>query len=127
MSTERIEIIANGIVVNEDFVNYRVVHEDGSTGEANLSIEDGRHILPIIGDDSIPLHSKIAELFFEPHSETSVQRQGVGSRVLEFIIKDAQTRRIKLIYAQPMTTSAEHFFAKHKFKGDSSLRYIIIS
>ncbi len=104
----------------DDYLEYRVLHEDGSEGVADLRIRELRdsHMAYQLRDEGPPADAKIAELFFYPHSKTSAERKGVGSRVLDYILKDAKEREIKLIFAECTTLAARNFFRKKGFKGD---------
>ena len=107
MATERSEIF------------YRA-HEDDSEGGASLRITEldaSYHIGCIVRDENIPLGSKVAELFFYPHSKTSSQRRGVGSEVLDLILQEVQSKGIKVVYGEVTNTIAEKFFRKSGFKG----------
>ncbi len=113
---ERIELSDE----QEDYLEYRVIHEDGSEGSADLRVRELResHMAYSLRDEGLPEDAKIAELFFYPHTETSSRRTGVASRVLDYILKDAKERDIKLVFAECTNLTAGSFFQKKGFKGN---------
>ncbi|MBI4158915.1 GNAT family N-acetyltransferase [Candidatus Woesearchaeota archaeon] len=115
---------------NEDYVEYEVTHDDGSRGSADLRIMelDRNHHMRLLLDGGLPSGSKIAEIFFYPHSSTTQHRQGIGSQVLDTILNDVQKRRIRAVYCEVTNTIAEGFFRKMGFdRGYDSHYYKIIS
>jgi len=127
MGVKRIETIAD----DEDYVEYIIFHDDGTTGGADLRLTElGRyhHMTHQLRDENIPDGSKVAETFVYPHSETSVQRQGVGSQVLDHIVMDARSRGVRVLYAETTNLAAEGLFRKNGFKGNYSPHcYLVIN
>lgn len=113
---ERIELLDGS---EEDYLEYRVIHEDGTEGSADLRVRElgESHMVNNLRDESLPNDAKIAELFLYPHSETSSRRTGVASRVLDYVLKDAAERNIKLVFAECTNLTARSFFQKKGFKG----------
>ncbi len=56
-----------------------------------------------IRDENLPPGSRVAELFLYPHSKTSPRRAGVGSRVLDYILKDALENDVRVVFAECTT------------------------
>lgn len=105
----------------EDYLEYRVIHEDGSEGGASLRLSDldDTHTMGYqVRGENLPKWARVAELFLYPHSKSSTERNGVGSRVLDYVLKDAAERNIKLVFAECTTLAARSFFQKRGFKGD---------
>lgn len=132
MSIKRIETIIDEYGVdNEDYVEYAVVHEDDSIGSAYLRItylDDSHYVSRMVRNENIPFGSKAAHLFFYPNSETSGERQGVGLQVLDFVLNDARTRGIMVVYCMVTNNIAGEFFRKNGFKGGCSPDgYLVIS
>ncbi len=115
MSIKKIEITESPD--DENYVEYEVIHNNGTRGGADLRIMelDKTHHMRKLLDKGLPSGSKIAETFFYPHGNGTQSSQGIGSAVLEFIIKDAQERGIRAIYADVTNTIAESFFHKNGF------------
>ncbi len=124
---ERIELLDQS---EEDYLEYRVIHEDGSEGSASLTIrelEGTHHMAYQVRDENLPLGSRIAELFLYPHSETSLRRTGVASRVLDYILKDASGRDIKVVFCEMTNLDIKSFCQAKGFKGNYSPHcYIVI-
>lgn len=114
------EKIEHSDASNEDYLEYRVIHKDGTEGSADLRVRElgESHMVYNLRDEGLPNDIKIAELFFYPHSQTSSERNGVGSRVLDHILKDAAERNIKLVFAECTNLTARSFFQKKGFKGN---------
>lgn len=113
---ERIELLDGS---EEDYLEYRVIHEDGTEGSADLRVRElgESHMAYNLRNEGLPNDAKIAELFLYPHSETSSRRTGVASRVLDYVLKDAAERNIKLVFAECTNLTARGFFQKKGFKG----------
>ncbi len=103
-----------------EYVEYRVIHEDGTEGSADLRIRELREspLAYNLRDEGLPNDALIAELFLYPHSKTSSERTGVGSRTLGYILKDAAERNIRLVFAECTSLAARSFFQKKGFKGN---------
>lgn len=119
MSIRRIEVVDRP-KGEDDYIEYNIVHEDGSTGGADLRIMDldENHHMHLLLDRGLPSGSRIAEMFFYPHSDTTQQRQGIGKQVLDTILKDAQDRGIRAVYVEVTDTKAKRFFRKMGFEGN---------
>lgn len=117
-------------VKDELYVEYLVIHPDGSTGIADLRIMDldeGHHMGHILREHNIPYRSLIAETFLYPHSSTSNQRCGIGSQVLDYILLDAKARNVHAVYAQPTNITAINFLKKKVLDRVKTLTGIIFS
>ena len=102
---------------DEDYVEYKILHSDWSRGGADLRIielNETHHMRRLL-DKGLPSGSRIAETFFYPHSSSTQHREGVGSIVLESILKDAQQRNVRAIYGEVTSIMAENFFRKNGF------------
>src|SRR3989344_6539875 len=123
MSIENIEIIESPD--NANYVEYVVTHDDGSRGYTDLRIMelDEDHHMHRLLNKGLPSGSKIAEIFFYPHSSTTQHGQGVGSRVLDAVLNDAQERGVRAVYSQVTNTIAERFFRKRGFDKCYELEY----
>lgn len=114
---ERIELSDES---DEDYLEYRVIHKDGSKSFVSLrlsELDETHHMAYQLRGEVLPMGSRIAELFLYPHSETSSRRKGVGSRVLDYILEDAADRDIKLVFCEVTNQVAKSFFHKKLFKG----------
>jgi len=97
---------------DKDYVEYTVIHKDGSKGLADLRIMElgeGHHMAYQLKGEGLPNGTKIAEMFFYPHSETSSRRTGAASRVLDYIVKDARKRDVKVIFCEPHGSAIRGF------------------
>ncbi len=105
-------------------VEYTVIHEDCSIGCATLRITElnpDHHLVlnNVLQGENVPMDSRVAELHFYPHSETSPRRKGLGSKALDFILTDAKKRGIRVVYAEVRDTKVVMpFFRKAGFKGN---------
>ena len=117
MSIKSIELVEHGEDV-ENYLEYEVTHNNGSIGIVDLRIMelDEFHHMRLLLDKGLSSGSKIAELFFYPHSNTTQQRQGVGSQVLDTILNNARDREIRAVYIEATNTIAERFFRKMGFE-----------
>ncbi len=114
----------------EDYLEYRVIHEDGSEGFADLRVRElsESYMRYTLRDVGLTDDSKIAELFFYPHSNTSLERSGIGSIVLDYILKDAAERNVSLVFAECTTLTAKSFFQKRGFEVNHSPHcYVLIT
>ncbi len=115
-------------ISNEDegYIEYLVIHEDGSIGSADLRIMDfdkGHHMERVLRTHNIHHGYLIAETFFYPHSATSNRRCGIGSQVLDYILSDAKARGVCVVYAQPTNVIAINFFRKKGFRHDQNAHW----
>src|SRR3989344_5141960 len=96
---ERIELSDES---EEDYLEYIVIHEDGSRGSASLTIRElgESHMIYQLREESLPNNTRIAELFLYPHSATSLRRTSVASRVLDYILMAARERDIKIVFCE---------------------------
>jgi len=123
---ERIELSDES---QEDYLEYIVIHEDGSRGSASLTIRElgESHMVYQLREESLPNNTRIAELFLYPHSATSLRRTGVASRVLDYILKDAREKEIKVIFCEITNLDIRRFCQNKGFKGNYSPHcYIVI-
>ena len=117
---ERIELSAES---EEDYLEYRVIHDDGSEGSASLRLSqlDATHYMAYhLKVEALPVGSTIAELFLYPHSETSLRRTGVASRVLDHVLRDAGERGIKVVTGEITNEEIRKFCQAKGFRGNYS-------
>ena len=117
---ERIELSAES---EEDYLEYRVIHDDGSEGSASLRLSqlDATHYMNYhLNGEDLPIGSTIAELFLYPHSETSPRRTGVASRVLDYVLRDAGERGIKVVTCEITNKDIQQFCRAKGFRGNYS-------
>lgn len=117
MGVERVEIVEEDL----GYLEYRIVHEDGSNGSTSLTIREldyGHHMAYQLRGENLPPGTKIAELFFYPHSETSLRNVGVASRVLDYILKDTAERQIGVVFGEITNLTIKNFCHKKGFKGN---------
>ncbi len=117
---ERIELSDES---QEDYLEYKIIHDDGSEGSASLTIRDlydgSPHFMAYqLRNETLPDNAKVAELFLYPHSETSSKRTGVASRVLDHILKDAAERKIKVVFCEITNLDIRNFCQAKGFKGN---------
>ncbi len=104
----------------ESYLEYRVIHDDGSEGSADLRIRElsDSYIRHELREEGLPDNTKVAEFFFYPHSQTSQRRTGVASRVLDYILEDARRRDVKVVFCEVTNTAMKGFCESKGFRGN---------